>query len=260
MKKGMKKRNLLIFALAGVLLAVSFVLPGAVLALRDSAIESGAETVTMDEAELSLVFSLTAEEKLRLAGDNTVTVIPLDDGVVMDRQSAEHAAVRTANELGPDADWVCGEPSPRLAVGSDGRSLVLWDAVLTSEAGTVRVRLDDETGDLLGFTIRTGTVLLEPEPTEPPSEESSGDEWLFATGNEIPDTYVYFDYSDALIGSITPEEYLTISEAVLAPAGLVPSGLSHTATGVIVSVEDSDLAIRITVTEQNGLELRLNME
>lgn len=255
----MKKRNLLIFALSGALLAVSFVLPGAVLALRDSAIESRAETVTMDEAELSLVYSLTAEEKLRLAGDSAAAIIPLEDGVVMDRQSVEHAAMRTANELGPDADWVCGEPAPRLAVGSDGRSLVLWETVLTSDAGTVRLRLDDETGVLLGFTIRSGAVLSDPAPapTEPPLEESSGESWLFAGEDAILDTYVY---SDVLIGSITPEEYLTISEAVLAPAGLTPSGLSHTASGVIVSVEDSDLAIRITVIDQNGVELRLNME
>lgn len=236
----MKNRNIVIFALAGLLLVVSFILPGAVLAIRDSAVESRAEYVTMDEVELSLVSSLTAEEKLKIAGDTAATAIFLDSGVGMGEEEAAETALVA---LGFDSDWTVEEVSPRLLVSGDGKSFVLWEAVLVSDSASATLMLDDETGALLGYTLRSGDTFRELGPTDPAAEDA------YLSG-----TYDYY-----AVTAPSAEEYLELSEAVLGPAGLEPEGVIYSATGVLVSVENSDLAIRITVTGEDGSGIRLNM-
>lgn len=256
----MKKKNLIVFALAGVLLAVSFFLPGAVLAIRDAAIQGKAEAVTMDEAELQLISSLNAEEKLRIAGDVDAAVITLDSGVGMDEAQAAEAAMTT---LDFDSEWALAEVSPKLLVSGDGRSFVLWEAVVASDYAYVDLMLDDETGALLGYTIHSDPT--EPELTEPASTEpfSAEDRVLSSQGGYVSEegevTYGIYDYYG--VTAPGPEEYIELSRAVLAPAGLEPSGLSHSASGVLVYVENSDLTIRITITEsvQVGQLLTVNM-
>lgn len=226
----MKSRNIVIFALAGVLLIVSFLLPGAVLAIRDSAVESRAEYVTMDEVELSLVSSLTAEEKLKIAGDSAATSISLDSGVEMDRDEAAEAAMVT---MGFDSDWYVREISPMLLVGEDGRSFVLWQADLSSYYASATLLLDDETRALLGFSLL--------------SEE----------GADKAPPVSYYVYAD--IDAPDPEDYIELSEFVLDPAGLVPETVMRSDSGAVVTVEGSDLIIRITLTGENGSAIRLNM-
>lgn len=246
----MKRKNAVVFALSGALLTASFALPGAVTALRDSAIESRAEYVSMDEAELRLISSLDAEEKLRIAGDGTAAVISLDSGIEMDENKAAEAALTV---LDFDSDWTVEEISPRLLVSGDGKSFVLWQAVVDSFYGSATLMLDDETGALLGFSVRYGED--QEESTDPAAKEWSlypGSGYL-ADGDR-GEIYAYGSYA----ASISPEDYIDISRAVLDPLGLTPLTLTHTADGALIYVEDSDLTIRITVTGE-GTGVRLNM-
>lgn len=222
----MKKKNMVVFALSGLLLAVSFALPGAVLAIRDSAIESKVEYVTMDEVELSLLSSLSSEEKLRLAGDRSAASISLDTGVRMDKAQAEAAALEGAHDMVPYADWSSEEVSPYLTVGADGKSLVLWEALMTYQNSTLRLRLDDETGAILGLAL-----------------------------SEM--THTEFAQADKDAAGMPSWERMW--ELILKSLGLETESVLYDASGMLVMVAGSDLAIRITVSGENGTDIWLNM-
>lgn len=243
----MKKRNLIFFLLAGAVLAVSFALPGAVLAMRDAAIESGSQVVTMDEAELSLLSPLTPEEKLKLAGDASAVSIPLEDGVVMDRPSVEHAAMKAARELEPHADWTCEEPEPYMAVGGDGSSIVLWRAVLTTSSRTLRLLLDDETGAILGLGLSESPAQKDQTLTSPSREDPAG-----SIGEPLPS-------DDALYDELRSDQIAYLAAYLLEPLGLEPERLTRDASGILIRVTESDLTLRLTVSGGDGLDIRLNM-
>lgn len=229
----MKKRNLIVVLLALVLIAGSFALPGAVLALGDAAIGARAEYVTMDEVELRLLSALTLEEKLALTGDPSTGFIPLPQDVGDYQTETEKEAFVAAGVVddlfGYPRDWDCQEALPMMAVGG-GRAFVLWRAVLVGEPYRVELLLDDETGKALGYTL---TI------------DAGAGGWEFPDGPEG-------EWIDA-------EQYMHLAAFLLSQAELVPALLIHTDSGGQVTVTGSDLVVRITVTGVDSPVIRVNM-
>lgn len=243
-----KKRKAIAFALTGLLLAVSFALPEAVMAFRDAAIESAEDSVTIDEVELSLISSLTPVEKLRIAGDTATATIPLDSGVNLSEMTLPDAAAKTGWAFPDSSDPMTFDGAePRLAVGNDGKSFVLWDVLVSSGDQSACLLLDDETGALLGYTLQ-GSV-YDQEASKAPQKQTAG---------EVPASEAAAEADSGPLQEFAAEDYMELSRIVLDPVGLQPDAVLYSASGVLVSVEESDLTIRITVTG-DGSNIRLNM-
>lgn len=229
----MKKRNIAVIALVVVLLAAGFALPELVLGLRDAALEERRERVAVDTTPVgALAASLTWEEKLRMAGEVGATdLIPLNTGVHLTERAASRAAEGTMGDIAGllhiPREWSCGEITPLLAVGSDGRSFVLWTAYLTAGELTPDeligdLMLDDETGEVLSFAIYG-----DGDGTDPTREL---------------DTVSLFD----------------LAMTVLEPLGITPEGVDPDPHGGLVVAEGGNLTVRISVSDGNQPMLRVN--
>ena len=227
----MKKRNIAVIVLVAVLLAVGFALPDLALALRDASLEGRDRRVAVDTTPVgALAAALTAEDKVRLAGHpETVEFVPLSTGARMTepeaRRTIEAMMEKLSSALLYPRTWTCQEIDPLLAVGSDGRSFVVWRAYLTADAVTGELTLDDETERALSFAFY-GEKENKMEPAE----------------DQEPDGDAFFD----------------LALRLLEPMGLVPYAAAPDLNGGEVLTREGDLSVRITVTTGNWPTLRVN--
>lgn len=222
----MKRKTVLTLCAAALMCLVSALLPGAVLALRDLALTRSTETVAADQVELSLLSTLDAARKLRLAGDSSATAVPLKGGRVMTEDQAVDSAVKSQQDmglyLGPGQSSAA---SARLIVGGEGESMVVWDVSVSwpGSGVTGRYIVDDETGGLLGIELRGGAenspVLSAPEaadsapaPLQESSKESSQNEvTVWDAGEPLPtDTQLFHEVAGAFLEPLDLD-YLLIS-------------------------------------------------
>lgn len=233
----MKKRNIAVIALVVVLLAAGFALPELVLALRDAALEERDDQVPVDTTPMgALAASLTGEEKLRLVGEQGYTdFIPLNAGVNLTELEAKRAAEKLMGDITEIIffypEWSCQEIYPRLAVGSDGRSFVLWRAILACDMANGELILDDETGKALGFALY--------------GDEENGMEPGMAQ-DPVPDV----EMDDATL--------FELAMTVLRPFDIDPYGVYPEVNGGLVLAENGKLTVRITVYNGNWPRIRVN--
>lgn len=165
----MRKRSVIIFILSAVLLISSLLMPSVVMAVRDASLSRSRETVSMDEVELSLFSQLTDMEKLELAGDNSVTVIPLETGRSLTRAEAIKHLDKSLADLGFDN---VGERTfsaeVQLRVSGDGSSIVVWRISESWPEMDARALIDDDSGALLAFSL-----VLYPEPRSEAATDSA---------------------------------------------------------------------------------------
>ncbi len=227
----MKKRNIAVIVLVAALLAAGFALPEAVLALRDRRLEERQERVAVDTTPVgALAAALTREDKLGLAGaQGTTEFVPLSTGAHMTQRAAQRAAEKEmetiAKALRIPGEWTCQEAYPMLAVGTDGRSFVVWRSYITADGVTGELTLDDDTESVLSYALYgEEESKLDPTPEE----------------------------------AVTETELFDLALTALEPLGLLPYAAEPDGTGGLVLVEGSDLTVRITVTAGNWPMLRVN--
>ncbi len=150
-----KKRNLILFAATALMCVFSFFLPGAVLAIRDSALNRRAETVAVDEVELNLLSSLDLTQKLTLASDVSAVSIPLEGGRVLEEKDVLSRALDVASDFGHPFYRVLQESAARahLRVNASGEGAILWTVTLSGPTETGEVIIDDETGAALALSL-----------------------------------------------------------------------------------------------------------
>lgn len=150
-----KKRNLILFAATALMCVFSFFLPGAVLAVRDSALNRRAETVAVDEVELNLLSSLDLTQKLTLASDVSAVSIPLEGGRVLEEKDVLSRALDVASDFGHPFYRVLQESAARahLRVNASGEGAILWTVTLSGPTETGEVIIDDETGAALALSL-----------------------------------------------------------------------------------------------------------
>lgn len=150
-----KKRNLILFAATALMCVFSFFLPGAVLAVRDSALNRRAETVAVDEVELNLLSNLDLSQKLALASDVSAVSIPLEGGRVLEEKSVLSQALDVADAFGHPFYRVLQESAARahLRVNASGEGAILWTVTLSGPTETGELVIDDETGAVLALSL-----------------------------------------------------------------------------------------------------------
>ncbi len=173
----MKRKTVLTLSAAALMCLASALLPGAVLALRDLSLARSTETVAVDQVELSLLSSLDAARKLRLAGDSSAEAIPLETGRAMTGDEAVESAVAAQRDMGLYMGELAeSAAAASLLVSGEGESMVLWDVSVTWSGSGMRGRylIDDETGDLLGVELsRDGGETPSGDGTRKETAESS---------------------------------------------------------------------------------------
>ena len=153
----MRNRNILLWALTALMCLGSLLLPGVALSLRDEALARASESIAVDEVELNLITKLDMVGKLRLAGDASAAVIPLESGRLITGTEAVQSAIKAQHDMGIYlGDGISSSVSPRLLISGQGDSMVLWDVTLTwPDSGmTGHYFIDDETSSLLGIELR----------------------------------------------------------------------------------------------------------
>ena len=234
----MRKRSVIIFILSAVLLLSSLLMPSVVMAVRDASLSRSRETVSMDEVELSLFSQLTDMEKLELAGDNSVTVIPLEAGRSMTRAEAIEHLDKSLTDLGFDN---VGERTfsarAQLRVSGDGTSIVVWRISESWPEMDARALIDDDSGALLAFSL-----VLYPEPR---SEAAADSAFPGAAVGEPPDTDLKIPEADAADveaeDAVVLRRFHRLAENFLAPFGLDLGVITVEDVGsVLVHVSDGD--------------------
>ena len=182
----MRKRSILICALTALMCLGSLFLPGLVLSLRDRALARASESIAVDEVELNLITKLDMVGKLRLAGDASAAVIPLESGRLITGKDAVQQAIKTQHEMGIYlGDGISSSVSPRLLISDQGESMVLWDVILTwPDSGlTGHYLIDDETSCLLGIELKLDSAAVDSEYGDMEVEGDDADYhyflWLF---------------------------------------------------------------------------------
>lgn len=151
----MKHKTVIISLITVLLCAVSYFLPGAVLAVRDRALVSSSQVEYVDEVQLSLLSDLSTPQKLAVAGDPAATSIRLSSG----RNLTEEEARETADGIAVELCLLDKEPedftvtlTPELRVASDDSALLTWTAAYSSDTMDAAIVFDDELGQCLGFS------------------------------------------------------------------------------------------------------------
>ena len=191
----MRRKTVWTLLAAGVLLAVSFVMPGAVLTLRSRALAARDQEVAAEEVHLSLLTPLDTPEALKVAGSTASTAIPLSSGRIHTEENVRAAADRLVYEEIGGYDVSNGAftvtTKVDLRVGEDGSALILWTVNYVSTRVDITVVMDDRNLACLGLTYgeylnneeasapdngskaEAGEVtgLLDPDPAEFPTYE-----------------------------------------------------------------------------------------
>ena len=227
----MKKRNIAVIFLVVLLLAAGFALPEVVLALRDRSLEERKDRVAVDTTPVgALAAALTWEDKLGLVGaQGTTEFVPLSTGAHMTQREAQRAAEKGMEEIAGTlhipGDWMCQEAYPMLAVGTDGRSFVVWRSYLIADGVTGELTLDDDTESVLSYALYgEEESKLDPTPEEALDETALSD----------------------------------LAMTALDLLGVQPRAVEPDGGGVLVLVKGSNLTVRITVTAGNWPMLRVN--
>lgn len=182
----MRKRNILICSLTALMCLGSLFLPGAALSLRDASLARASQSVAVDEVELNLITRLDMVGKLRLAGDASAAVIPLESGRLITGTEAVQSAIKAQHDMGIYlGDGISSSVSPRLLISGQGESMVLWDVTITwPDSGmTGHYLIDDETSGLLGIELRLDSAAVDSEYADMEVEGDDADYhdfiWLF---------------------------------------------------------------------------------
>ncbi len=154
-------KNIIFIISAAAVVTISFFLPQLILTLQDKNYYGGYEQMQVDDIGLSLISDLTPIEKLSFAAQ-PVSTVELEAGRYLDIDSAnqivmsflddislysglwDFTAVYCQDELIPES------ASVGLNMDSQGKSMIIWDLSYTFEYGSFQIRLDDETGLILG--------------------------------------------------------------------------------------------------------------
>lgn len=249
-----KRRNILLVTATALMCAMSFVLPGAVLALRDAALTRSTETVAVDEVELNLLSRLDAVQKLTLASDASAVSIPLEGGRSMDVKDVYETAYSWAEERGYQfSDVRDSAASAELRVGSAGEGAIMWNVAVSGPCEAGRFIIDDETGWVLGVSFyadymdRNGDGITgDRDSWEPPDNSVATEGKTYAAQSQSSgEVYDSSDPENAEEAGeiVTPSEEFHYA----ARAFLRPMGIEYT----IITRESADRA-QINIAGDSG--------
>ena len=203
-------KNLILLISAASVVIISFFLPQLILTLQDKNYSRGYEQVQVDDIGLSLISDLSPIEKLSFAAQPASTV-ELETGRYLDADSADQIVLSFFEVIGLysglwdstsiyyDGSFFLESSFVGLNMDSQGRSMIIWELSYSFDYGSFQIRLDDETGLILGCS---GTF--------------SDDLWT-AYGT-LQDTFfelVFYAYADSYLyytGNLNYYEILSVDE------------------------------------------------